>query len=467
MTLANKIGFALLCTIIVVSTVIYGTVHQPIIALFYIATAALFFIWAADGYKSGELRIPSYPLPYVLLLLSVYAIIQAIPFGSVEIAGVEGVPWTISVDPFQTKLTAVHIFFLFIFFIAAAGLLNSSGRLQKIAAVITIFGFVYAFFAILQSVLSPDKIYGIYERQFASPFGSFVNRHNFAAYMEMTLAIPLGLVFAGAVPKDKRLLYFTAIGLMGVALILSGSRGGLVAFFAELIMLLLMTAGKKGKRSMLIKGGLAAGLFVAIVAGSIFVGGETSLSRIAESTTQDDISSERSHIWSVTVDVIGSNMPFGAGLGAFGRAYARHDDQNGLATVEQAHNDYLQVLADAGIPGLVIGLLFLFLILKLGYDGLKIRNTFRRAISTGAFAGCFGILVHSIFDFVLHVSAVSILFIVLMAILIAAREEYTDDVQEPMPARPRRRSKGRVSSISEGRRPSERRLKPQPSDGAE
>ena len=32
-----------------------------------------------------------------------------------------------------------------------------------------------------------------------------------------------GLLFVGAVPKDKRLLYGTAIGLMGIALLLSGS----------------------------------------------------------------------------------------------------------------------------------------------------------------------------------------------------------------------------------------------------
>ncbi len=32
-------------------------------------------------------------------------------------------------------------------------------------------------------------------------FGSFVNRHNFAAYVEMTIAVPLGLMFVGAVEK--------------------------------------------------------------------------------------------------------------------------------------------------------------------------------------------------------------------------------------------------------------------------
>ena len=77
------------------------------------------------------------------------------------------------------------------------------------------------------------------------PFGSFVNRHNFAAFMEMAIAVPLGLMFVGAVQKDRRLLFITAIGLMGVALLLSGSRGGLVALLAEVFFLMILTTKTK------------------------------------------------------------------------------------------------------------------------------------------------------------------------------------------------------------------------------
>ncbi len=76
---------------------------------------------------------------------------------------------------------------------------------------------------------------------YANPFGSFVNRHNFAAYMEMTIAVPLGLMFVGAIGKDRRLLYVTAIGLMGIALILSGSRGGLISLLAGIFFLIILT----------------------------------------------------------------------------------------------------------------------------------------------------------------------------------------------------------------------------------
>src|SRR5690606_22985692 len=156
---------------------------------------------------------------------------------------------------------------------------------------------------------------------------------------------------------------------------------------------------------------------------------DTSLSRIGgDQGDSKGVSSARTQIWKVTLGVIGDNLPLGAGIGAFGRAYTVHDDQSGLANVEQAHNDYLQVVADAGIPGILLGGCFLFMLFSMGFRAAKIENTFRRAAALGAFCGCFAILVHSIFDFVLHVTAVSVLFIILMPILSASGKKYADDI---------------------------------------
>jgi O-antigen ligase len=432
MTWANRLAFILICATIIFTTLAYGTVHQPILALFYIVVAAIMVLWAIDGLKSGTIRFNKHFIQIPLLAAAVYGAVQAAPFGEIaEMAGLTGIPRTISVDPFATQLTALHFFALFIFFAASLVFVDSAARIRKLVALIAIFGFVYAFFAILQSVLSPDKIYGIYEARFAAPFGSFVNRHNFAAYMEMTLCVPLGLLFTGAVAKDKRLLYLTAIALMGVALLLSGSRGGLVALLAEVILLVMLTTGAGSRKTLFLKVGSAVLLIAAIVVGSVFIGGESSLTRIADSAGSNDVTSDRGHIWSVTMDVIANNMPLGAGLGAFGVAYTPHDDRSGLERVEQAHNDYLQVISDAGIIGAIIGFLLLFWLFQVGLQAAKTENLYRRGVAIGALAGCFAILVHSIFDFVLHTTAVSILFIMLMTLIVACRNRYDDDIELP------------------------------------
>ena len=431
MSRLSKINYFLICVCVIVTTLIYGTVHQPVIALFYLAVALMVILWASDCLLSGTMRISRERLQVPLYAAAVYGFIQVIPFGSIiETAGVSDIPRTISVEPFSTQTTAIHYLALCFFFSVVLVYLDSAARLRKVVSVVTIFGFAFAFFAILQSVLSPNKIYGIYEVTFAQPFGSFVSRHNFAAYMEMAVSLPLGMMFVGAVRRDKKLLYTTAIILMGAALLLSGSRGGLVSLLAEIILLIILTTGRKGPKTLILKAGLAAALFAAVIGGAIFVGGDTSLTRVAETAVSQDVTTDRMHIWAVTVKVIAANLPFGAGFGAFAQGYTPFDTYSGLARVEQAHNDYLQVLADAGVVGLGIGLLFLYWFFRTGLLNASCSNVFRRGIATGAFAGCCAILVHSMFDFVLHTTAISILFLTLLAMMSSSGGEYADDIAE-------------------------------------
>jgi O-antigen ligase len=446
-TRANKLAFFLLFVLIIFTTLAYGAVHQPIIALFYIITVIIMLLWAYDAFASGVLRINKSLLQIPLYALFLYGIIQIIPFGSLETAGLPGIPRTLSIEPFWTKLTSIHILALAFVFSAFLIFIDSAKRLRKVVLIITIFGFIYSFYAILQAVLSPNKIYGVYETAFATPFGSFVNRHNFAAFMEMAIALPLGLVFAGAIPKDKRLLYFTAIGLMGVALLLSGSRGGLVAFLAQIFFLAILTTNTKSYGQIALKIGLAVLLVAVIIGGSIFIGGESSLTRFAETAVSDNITTDRTHIWSVTWNAIKENPVFGAGIGAFNAAYAKHDTYNGMERVEQAHNDYLQVLADAGIIGLIIGLFFLFQLFKTARASIQSHNLFRRGVAVGAAAGCFAILVHSIFDFVLHTTAISLMFLLLLALVIKSGDSYEDDSEERV-ERHKRRQKTRSASVT-------------------
>lgn len=454
MTLPNRLAFVLMMAVIVFTTVAYGAVHQPVLALFYVLVALMAVLWAFDAFRTGAVKINLSNLQIPLYAAGLYGVVQTIPFGTIaEIAGVPNIPRTISLDPYATQMSALHFFALGLFFSVSLVLIDSAARIRRVVIFIAVFGFAYSFFAILQSVLSPGKIYGIYEARFAVPFGSFVNRHNFAAYMEMTIAVPLGMLLTGAVARDKRLLFITGIGLMGIALLMSGSRGGLVAFLAQVIFLVILTTGAKSRKRLLLKVGFAALLIGAIVIGSIFVGGESSLTRIAETASSGDLTTNRGHIWSVTTSVIARTMPLGAGFGALGVAYTPYDNHSGLERVEQAHNDYLQVAADAGLVGIIIGLFFLFWLFRQGMNSAATDNTYRRGVAIGALAGCFAVLVHSIFDFVLHTTAVSLMFIMLMTLVVVCRERYDDDFANPEPVKRKAYGPaGNLASFTDARR---------------
>lgn len=451
MTFWNKLAFVLMSVIVIFTTLAYGTVHQPIIALFYLMVVLAMIAWAVDSFRSGKIRFSRSRLQIPLLLLGLYAGIQIIPFGYyAEAGGLSGIARTISVEPFATQVTGLHMFLLSGFFAVALYCLNSAVRLRRLVSILTVFGFAYAFYAILQSVLSPDKIFGIYKPQYATPFGSFVNRHDFAAVIEMLIALPLGMIFAGAIRPDKRLLYLVAVAIMGASLLLSGSRGGLVSLIASILLLIIMTTRSRGRREVALKVALSAVLVASAIGGAIFVGGETSLTRFADSAASEDVTSSRTEIWSVTLKVISEHLPMGVGLGAFGQAYTKFDSASGYERVEQAHNDYLQIVADAGLVGLAIGALFLFWFFQEGIRNSRSENTLRRGVAVGAFAGCFAILVHSIFDFVLHITAISVLFLTLMAILVASGRKFDDDITDLDDDHGRRRrKKASVTPISE------------------
>ena len=448
MTLANKAIFFIIFLSIVLFTMFYGTVHQPAIAIYYLVVTIMVLLWAIDAYSSGELKISRHHLQIPLFAAVIYSFIQIFPFGTVaSIAGVEGISRTISLSPFDTQMTALHLLSLALFFSVSLTSVNSASRMNKVVNFLLIFGFAFSFFAILQSFLSPGKIYGIYERFGAFPFGSFVSRHNFAAFVEMTIALPLGLLLSGGVKRDKKLLYVTAIALMGVALLLSGSRGGLVAMIAGLIMMIFVTTRSHGYKKIALRAALAAVFVAVVIAGSIYVGGESSLTRIAETATSKDVTTDRTHIWGVTLQIIKANFPLGAGIGAFGQAYTPFDDYSGLERVEQAHNDYLQVVADGGLVGAAIAGFFLVTLVITIRRNINRENVFRKGVATGAAGGIFAILVHSTFDFVLHTTAISLMFILLLVLLVASGRRYDDDFEESIEPR-RNRKKASIMPFS-------------------
>lgn len=446
MSRLDQIVFFLICTIAVVAVMAYGTVHQPVIALFYLSVTLAALLFVSNALIGGKLTLDLHPIQLPIGLLALYGLIQIIPFGS---RGGEAltVPNTISYDPFATAVTALHISAILIFLVIAASSLNSEKRVRRFGAVACIFGFTYAFYAILQSVLSPERIYGIYKPSAGIPFGSFVNKHDFAAVIEMLIAIPIGILLVGGLRSDKKLLYGVAVAIMGAALLLSGSRGGLIAAFAEVAFLLLITNRGQGSRSFILKASLAAVLAVSAIGGAIFVGGDTTLTRISETVQSDDVTSSRIQIWSVTLDVIRDGMPFGVGLGAYPFAYTKFDPSGGFERVEQAHNDYLQIVADAGLVGAILAVAFLYFFFRLGTRAIRGPDDLRRGIAVGAFAGCFSVLIHSMFDFVLHITGVTLVAALLIAVLIACERFAGTGKDSSDDGRRRRRRSASVTPI--------------------
>jgi O-antigen ligase len=454
-TLASRFVFLVICVAIVLSALAYGTVHYWALGLFNLGGLTILLLWVLDSWTLGNVRVSRNLLQLPLLGALVLGLVQLLPLRQISSGGATaiGLVNTLSLDPNSTRLVLVQLLTLLIYFAATLVFVDTPHRLQLLVRTITVFGFLLAILGLTQSFTSPTKVYWFRELNQSTAFGPFINRHHFAGYMELTIALPLGLLFAGAVDKEKRIIYLFVAGLMGVALVMTASRGGIISLVAEIFFLMIVTAiwrkpserrRKKAHRFKYVLGrlGMTGALLVALFLGVVLLGGEFSINRFIDSVNTSDPTTGRAHFWSVTLDIIKAHPYIGTGLGAFGVIYTKYDTRNGLYRLEQAHNDYLQVLSDAGIIGALLAFSFVALLFWKAISRANSRDDFRRGVALAALSGCFAVLVHSFFDFTLHTTSNALLFLVLAAL--ATLNGRVEDA--PPPRRKRRRSNSESSS---------------------
>lgn len=427
-TLASRLAFLTICVAVALTTLAYGTVHYWALAVFSLSAVGLLCLWTVDVVMLRSARFSINPLQWPLVGLVVLGLIQLLPLRSPDNAGLPFSPTrALSLDPYATRLVLVQIISLLIYFSATLIFTDTPRRLRTLVRTITIFGFFLAMFGLTQSFTSDGtRVYWFRQLSQSTAFGPFINRHHFAGFMELTIALPLGLLFSGALESYKRPLYGFAALLMGVALIMTNSRGGIISLGAE-ILFLAVVAGpglRRGERqprgerirAALLRAGLAFGLIAVLIGGTVAIGGSEAFTRLLGTPSDQDPTTGRSHFWSVTLNVIKAYPVIGSGLGSFSVIYTRYDSRNGYLRLEQAHNDYLQTLADGGIIGGALGLAFILILFRRGLTRRETDDKFRRGVATGALTGCFAMLVHSFFDFPLHTTANALLFLILAAL---------------------------------------------------
>ncbi|MCA1621764.1 MAG: O-antigen ligase family protein [Acidobacteria bacterium] len=448
-TVWSRFIVLMICLAVVTTTLAFGTVHAWSLAAFQLSAALVFVLWMLDAWRTGVLRVSRNALQLPLLGLVAVGLVQLLPLGASPLTH----------DPQATRVALVEIAGLLVYFAAALAFTDSPRRLRLLARLVIVFGFLLAVYGLMQHFVNPRTIFWVREPKQAEPFGPYVNRHHFAGYMELALAMPLGLLFAGAVGRERVVLYGFASAIMAIALVMTNSRGGLVSMVCEILFLAAVSTLARGRRregeagdgasrlrSAAARVGLGFALVLSVFVGVLWFGGDEALSRVAGTVYSDDPTTGRAHFWRGTVQIIRDHPVLGTGLGSFGSVYPRYDTGNGTYRLEQAHNDYLQVFSDAGVVGGLLGLCFVALLFWTALRRIHSHDRFRRGVALGALGGCAGALVHSFFDFTLHTTANALLFLLLAALAtVNGRVEEADTGGRGRRRRRRRRRQGEGS----------------------
>jgi O-antigen ligase len=442
----------------------YGAVEPWSVTLFELLVAALVLVWALKMWADREVTITLPPIAFPMMALLAVGAVQ-----SISIAGSNGVRRSLSFDVDATRSAMVVLAALFIFFVIAATVLDKPSKLAGFTNFLIIFGLAVAIFGLIQHFTWNGRYYWI--RQDSgnpSPFGPFANHNHFAGYMEMLAPIPVGLIMTRAVRGEIRLFYGFAAAVMGIALLASLSRAGMLSLVAGLAFTVFARArahvsglktddaspGHKSRhlhnRKPLLRAvrtfAPLAVLLAAITLGVFWVGADPVINRIqttsAPANPSQSFSSTRGWIWRDSVLMIKANPILGVGLGAFGAVFPIYSRSDGTYYVAQSHNDYLQIVADCGVVGAVIALWFLAGLFRVTSRGLKSSDPTLSGLAIGVGGGLTAILVHSLFDFNLQIPSNALLFLVLSSIAagvaVAAPETALLPVEVASVAAPRR-----------------------------
>jgi O-antigen ligase len=152
--------------------------------------------------------------------------------------------------------------------------------------------------------------------------------------------------------------------------------------------------------------GMGILLFGVMIFAVAFVGGDSVAGRLetvkGELQESSSHAIRRSEIWRSTIELIREHPIAGVGFGGYWQAITLHDQSSGEASLQQAHNDYLELVASGGVTAAALFLIFVAELVNHIRKGVGAHRRPGEAARFGAGIGLVGIALHSAVDFGLH-----------------------------------------------------------------
>jgi O-antigen ligase len=257
--------------------------------------------------------------------------------------------------------------------------------------------------------------------------GTYVSHNHFAGLVEM--GFPVALMWAIAtwrrgesalnrsVPSalwTATLLAIAACLLMGV--IVSLSRMGFISTLVEAALVLLTLLGSWFARNPAGHGLFHWGRWIIPVAVPLCVlvvlPPHELIQRFADMAGNGDVTTRgRMEIWRETIQLASAYKWTGCGLGAYERGLYRYKNLAPTNTIDFAHNDYLQIVAELGIAGaLLAGALGAWVLSRLLSVVIWRRRARSWELAVGVLGAVLALGVHSLADFNLYIPANALVF---------------------------------------------------------
>lgn len=395
--------------VLIFATLTLGATPPWARATVELSVLVLLAAWLLAGVLRGELNFRLPPLFYPLVGIFLLASLQAFA--------------RLSVYPPATRERVWELLAVGGFFFLLHNQLNSAQRLGQFASGLLLFAFALSVFGILQSLSYNGKVYWTWDvPEGAMAFGPFINRNHYAAWALMLL--PLAWVKASHRDPRREMQIFWGLVLLslGTSVLLSLSRAGVVLFILAIPLYWMLSRRHGGRKrwapllglGLILLAGLAT---LALDTGRVVPRWE-SLSKLF--SRPEELDRYRWQIWQDAGSMFRDHLWLGSGMDTFGVLSDSYRTFNSNLKWMQAHNDYVQWVAETGLVGAALALWFLVVLWRTAAEKLRLAAPGpQRRLVAGALTGCSLVLLHSLVDFPLQIPANALLFFALVALITA------------------------------------------------
>jgi O-antigen ligase len=397
-----------LCVLLMFGPLAFGAVEQWAVLVLKLGTVALFLLWGISQLSAGRIQ-----------LRTRLGVPMAI-FASVVVAQIV---FNVSAYRYVTVQMAMLYVAFGVLCLLATNTLQDSTDDRNFWLILTTFGSLLALLAVAQKLTGSTRMYWLVDPHGGSMFGPYVNRNHYAGLMEMLTPLALVMSMRKDLEAGQRVLLGFAGALMSVSIFMSQSRGGILALCVELLLIAAAIVQKRNRRAGL-------GLVVVVLAAVALLNWVGMAGAVAgrlgtlAQPLQESTGGNRLAILRDSIQMIRQRPLFGWGLGTFPTVYPRFRSFYTDLFVNQAHNDYLQMLVETGFVG--FGAFLAFIVIACRYGLKRIRHWQIRqadALTFAALLGISGIAVHSLLDFNLQIPANAALLYVLCGVAVRHSRE--------------------------------------------
>lgn len=315
--------------------------HPAAQAAFCLAVSALTCAWLAAAFRQGRRLV--FPAAWIALAAACcWMALQPllVPSPAPRAAAQELATWT----------AAALLAFLLL------NEIDGSRLVATAMSAMTLTAGLLAAWALIQGLTSHGKVLWIWSPgiPIERVWGPFLYHNKLAQFAELVLPAAICLAVAD---HRRRLLWLTCAASLLSVTVVAASRAGVVLLCLEICLcaaLLVVMRILSARQVALV----AAQLLLVAGATVLIAGWETFKDRFAVRQMLED---HRFDLNRSSWEIAKAHMPLGAGYGAWPVVYPEFATFDDGRFANQAHNDWLQWLADGGLPGFACIAVFLIL----------------------------------------------------------------------------------------------------------